>query len=159
MLLRSPSLWATLTFSDGCLMLLKSPKIHQSPIGTRFLSCLMESHKIRLQAAPHGAYTFTMNIFYISWVHVPSNRMYPLPETLLSTLKICSFHTHSSPPIVLIAGWDSQLISLSPHKDMHIALSICSFFVSCMHNKSTWCFCTNLLIVVHCTPLPNPLTL
>lgn len=119
MLLRSPSLWDELTLSDGCLMLLKSPKIHHKPSDWRFFSCLIESHSARLPTTSHGAYTFMMNNFCMSWFHTPSSKIKPLLVTLLSTLNTFSFQIQSNPPAVFVAGCVSQLKSVSPHKAWH----------------------------------------
>lgn len=137
-LLASAPLWDTPSLSEWCLMLLKSLMKHHKPSGSCCLNCLSESHKIRFCWLSHGEYMLTTQIFWFSWVHTPSNRIKPLPISFLSSLKTCSFQTHSNPPAVFIAGWNSQPTSGSPYKAWHTALSISSLLVSWMQISVIW---------------------
>ena len=107
----------------------------------------------------HGAYRLIMWTFWASLVHTPYNRINPLPVIFLSTLNLLSLHKHNKPPAVFFAGCISQQTSSPPHRTWHVFLSIYSLFVSWRQSRSTLCFLTNLLIVLHLTPLLSPLTL
>jgi len=105
----------TPTLSEGCLMLLKSPKMHQSPPWVVDFSSLMAFHKILLFCTSHGKYMATICTCTASFVHWPVSQMKPSPMVFLSSLKVFSLHMHKIPPAELFVGCISHETLGSPH--------------------------------------------